>query len=56
MGMSFVAPHMGSIIVQISLSIFGTAGGPIFGLFCLGIFFPFVNSLVSIESNMSVQN
>ena len=45
--MSFVAPYMGDLIIQIVISIYGTAGGPLFGLFCLGIFFPFVNSVVS---------
>ncbi len=46
-GMSYVAPLLGSLLTQIALSIFGTAGGPLLGLFCLGIFFPFVNSYVS---------
>ncbi len=45
-GLSYLAPYMGSRLIQISLSIFGTAGGPLMGLFALGIFFPFANSWV----------
>ena len=53
-GMSYVAPHMGRLLTQVALSISGTAGGPLFGLFSLGIFFPFVNSIVRVFSNIPV--
>ena len=48
-GMSYLAPHMGDNLIQVCLSIFGTAGGPLFGVFVLAIFFPCCNSAVSVH-------
>ncbi|XP_058143740.1 sodium-dependent multivitamin transporter [Dasypus novemcinctus] len=43
LGMAYVSSQMGSVL-QAALSVFGMVGGPLLGLFCLGIFFPCANS------------
>ncbi|CAH2245431.1 sodium-dependent multivitamin transporter [Pelobates cultripes] len=48
LGMAYISSLMGSVL-QAALSIFGMIGGPLLGLFCLGIFFPFTNSIGAIS-------
>ncbi|XP_046545969.1 sodium-coupled monocarboxylate transporter 1-like isoform X2 [Haliotis rubra] len=43
-GLAYVAGVVGKTVLQIGLSVFGMLGGPLLGLFCNGMFFPFVNS------------
>lgn len=42
--MGFVAEYLGDLVLQISISIFGFAGGPVLAVISLGMFFPFINS------------
>uniref|UniRef100_A0AAY5F3P7 Sodium-dependent multivitamin transporter n=1 Tax=Electrophorus electricus TaxID=8005 RepID=A0AAY5F3P7_ELEEL len=42
--MAYVIHLMNGSVLQVTLSIFGMVGGPLLGVFCLGIFFPLANS------------
>ncbi|KAG8431284.1 hypothetical protein GDO86_019120 [Hymenochirus boettgeri] len=52
LGMAYISSLMGSVL-QAALSIFGMVGGPLLGLFCLGFFFPFTNSIGAITGLVS---
>uniref|UniRef100_A0A8C6SQD0 Solute carrier family 5 member 6 n=1 Tax=Neogobius melanostomus TaxID=47308 RepID=A0A8C6SQD0_9GOBI len=45
LAMAYVTHLMGDSVLQVALKIFGMVGGPILGLFCLGMFFPWANSI-----------
>ncbi|KFO23347.1 Sodium-dependent multivitamin transporter [Fukomys damarensis] len=42
LGMAYISSQMGPLL-QAAISIFGMVGGPLLGLFCLGMFFPCAN-------------
>lgn len=51
-GIAFLAQYVDGIL-QASLTIFGVVGGPLFGLFSLGMFVPAGNQRVSEPSSAS---
>ncbi|XP_060919704.1 adhesion G protein-coupled receptor F5-like isoform X2 [Labrus mixtus] len=44
LAMAYLTHLMGESVLQVALKIFGMVGGPVLGLFCLGMFFPSANS------------
>lgn len=57
LAMAYLTHLMGDSVLQVALKIFGMVGGPILGVFCLGMFFPWANStgaLVGLGSGLAV--
>lgn len=48
LAMAYLTHLMGDSVLLVALKIFGMVGGPILGLFCLGMFFPCANSIGAI--------
>lgn len=44
LAMAYIVHVVSSSVLQAAISIFGMVGGPLLGLFCLGLFFPSANS------------
>uniref|UniRef100_A0A3B4WG61 Solute carrier family 5 member 6 n=1 Tax=Seriola lalandi dorsalis TaxID=1841481 RepID=A0A3B4WG61_SERLL len=44
LAMAYLTHLMGDSVLQVALKIFGMVGGPVLGLFSLGMFFPWANS------------
>uniref|UniRef100_A0A8C5E4Q6 Sodium-dependent multivitamin transporter-like n=1 Tax=Gouania willdenowi TaxID=441366 RepID=A0A8C5E4Q6_GOUWI len=45
LAMAFLSHLMADSVLQVALKILGMVGGPILGVFCLGMFFPWSNSI-----------
>ena len=45
-GLAFLAPYLGTTLLQVASTIFGMVGGPLLGLFLLAMFFPCANTWV----------
>lgn len=45
LGVAYIASQLGGVL-EAALSILGMVGGPMVGLFTLGLIFPFANSIV----------
>ena len=55
MGLAFLCEILGTRLFQMSMTVVNVTGAPLLGLFCIGIFMPFVNSWVRyVRFNMRI--
>uniref|UniRef100_A0A8C5AS66 Solute carrier family 5 member 6 n=1 Tax=Gadus morhua TaxID=8049 RepID=A0A8C5AS66_GADMO len=54
LAMAYFTHLMGESVLQVALKIFGMVGGPLLGVFSLGMFFPWANSTVSELDSVSL--
>ncbi|EJW81866.1 Sodium:solute symporter family protein [Wuchereria bancrofti] len=53
MTIAYLCSIMKTMVLQVSLSIFGIAGGPVLSVFCLGMFFPKIKGLAAFAAQVA---
>uniref|UniRef100_A0A2K6W6K4 Sodium:solute symporter family protein n=1 Tax=Onchocerca volvulus TaxID=6282 RepID=A0A2K6W6K4_ONCVO len=53
MVIAYLCSIMDTMVLQVSFSIFGIAGGPVLSVFCLGMFFPKIKGLAAFTAQLA---